>query len=251
MSRIVVLDTETTGLDAESGHRIIEIGCIELVNRKITGQRFHYYLNPQREVDEGAFRVHGLSTSFLQDKPLFSSIVAELIDFISGSEVVIHNAIFDVKFLDAELARLTAFKAFSEYCSIKDTLVMARAKHPGQKNNLDALCKRYKVDNQHRELHGALLDADILARVYLAMTGGQVSFDLSNMPNKRVKPETHGVDKAISHQLPSSNSIPFIAKTILATKEELLRHQARMEKLAKKSNKVLDLALYDGFVEKM
>ena len=171
--RQIVLDTETTGIGHETGHRIIEIGCVELVNRQLTGRTFHTYLNPQRAVDEGAFRVHGISDHFLQDKPLFASIVSDFLHFIDDTELVIHNAVFDVGFLNAELRRMAHPKLIETHCSVLDTLQLARKKHPGQRNSLDALCKRYDVDNAHRQLHGALLDAHLLAHLYLAMTGGQ------------------------------------------------------------------------------
>lgn len=171
--RQIVLDTETTGLDPNSGHRVIEIGCIELINRKFTGNNLHFYLNPERNIDEGALKVHGLSNQFLKDKPLFKNIASQFIDFISGSQLIIHNAPFDVGFLNAELLGIKYKKSLEELCDVLDTLVLAREKHPGQRNNLDALCKRYNVNNSNRKLHGALLDAEILAFVYLAMTGGQ------------------------------------------------------------------------------
>src|SRR5580692_11203326 len=178
--RQIVLDTETTGLEPELGHRIIEIGCVELVNRRVTGRTFHRYLNPERAIDEGAMAVHGIKRADLDDKPKFAEVAEELISFISDAELVIHNAAFDVAFLDAELARLAgAARAVSTLCRVLDTLTLARSMHPGQRNNLDALCKRYSVDNSRRDLHGALLDARILAEVYLAMTGGQAKFTLS------------------------------------------------------------------------
>src|SRR5690606_13356156 len=177
--RQAVLDTETTGLDPAQGHRIIEIGCVEIENRRLTGRHFHCYINPDREIDEGAQAVHGISTEFLADKPRFAQISEDFIRFVSGAELVIHNAPFDVGFLNAELALLQNGHApLEHYCSITDTLVMARKKHPGQRNSLDALCKRYEVDNSQRELHGALLDAEILADVYLRMTGGQTTLGL-------------------------------------------------------------------------
>lgn len=182
--RQIVLDTETTGLEPDLGHRIIEIGCVELVNRRPTGRTFHHYLNPEREIEQGALEVHGITAEFLRDKPRFADIADELMDFISGAELVIHNAAFDVAFLDAELRRhaanVPAFagRLVSAECRILDTLALARDMHPGQRNSLDALCKRYGIDNSHRELHGALLDARILADVYLAMTGGQVGLAL-------------------------------------------------------------------------
>lgn len=177
--RQIVLDTETTGLEVSQGHRIIEIGCIELVNRRVTGNHWHHYVNPDREIDSGAFEVHGISNEFLQDKPRFAELAEDFISYVAGAELVIHNAPFDVGFLDYELALLEQPVApLQESCTILDTLLLARQKHPGQKNNLDALCKRYDIDNSHRSLHGALLDARILADVFLAMTGGQTSLGL-------------------------------------------------------------------------
>lgn len=174
--RQIILDTETTGLRPEDGHRIIEIGCIEMIDRKRTGEHFHQYINPEREVDPGALQVHGISNEFLQDKPLFSEIVSDFIRFVEGAEIIIHNAPFDLSFLNHELRLMgNPWKAFTHYCRITDTLAMARSVHVGQRNSLDALCKRYQVDNAKRDLHGALLDADLLAQVYLAMTGGQSS----------------------------------------------------------------------------
>lgn len=177
--RQIVLDTETTGLSTADGHRIIEIGCIELVNRRLTGRNYHRFLNPDRAIDEGAERVHGISIDDLKDQPRFPEIVVELLDFLAGAELVIHNAEFDVGFLDHELKLMRHPKpAISEHASVLDTLSLARELHPGQRNNLDALCKRYEVDATNRELHGALIDADLLARVYLAMTGGQSALHL-------------------------------------------------------------------------
>jgi len=174
--RQIVLDTETTGLDPAAGHRIIEIGALELVNRRPSGARFHRYLNPERVIDEGAIEVHGITDAFLADKPLFADVAEEFIAFIRGAELVIHNAPFDVGFLNAELKRLGPDGGtIGRLCTVCDTLQLARTKHPGQKNNLNALCRRYEVDNSQRELHGALLDAEILTDVYLAMTGGQAT----------------------------------------------------------------------------
>lgn len=178
--RQIVLDTETTGLEPSRGHRIIEIGCVELVDRKLTGKTYHQYVNPDREIDDAAIEVHGITNEFLQDKPRFEAIAEELVEFLTGAELVIHNAPFDVGFLDHELSREPAkYGVIADFCSVLDTLVLARQKHPGQKNSLDALCKRYGIDNSHRDLHGALLDAEILADVYLAMTGGQTLLSLS------------------------------------------------------------------------
>jgi len=179
--RQIVLDTETTGLEVGQGHRIIEIGCVELVNRKLTGNHYHQYINPEREIDAGAIEVHGITNDFLGDKPFFAPIAADFMEFVKGAELIIHNAPFDLGFLDSELQRLnTGYPVLKDCCTVVDTLVMARAKHPGQRNNLDALCQRYMVDNSQRDLHGALLDAEILADVYLAMTGGQTTFQLSD-----------------------------------------------------------------------
>jgi len=177
--RQIVLDTETTGLEVSQGHRVIEIGCIELINRRVTGNHWHYYFNPDREVDIGAFEVHGISNEFLQDKPRFAEFAEDFYGYVKGAELVIHNAAFDVGFLNRELTLLDAPLApLEECCAVLDTLMLARQKHPGQKNNLDALCKRYDIDNSQRSLHGALLDARILADVYLVMTGGQTSLGL-------------------------------------------------------------------------
>lgn len=173
--RQIALDTETTGLSPTDGHRIIEIGCIEMINRRITGNHFHCYINPDRDIDSGAVAVHGITSSFLQDKPKFHHVLDSLLAFISGAELVIHNAPFDVGFLNAEFKLAGSVKNLEECCSVFDTLLLARQKHPGQKNSLDALCKRYNVDNSHRQLHGALLDAELLAKIYLIMTGGQGS----------------------------------------------------------------------------
>ncbi len=183
--RQIVLDTETTGLETSDGHRVIEIGCVELINRRLTGRHFHQYINPQREVDPGAMEVHGITNEFLQDKPLFSAIADEFLEFIRGAELVIHNAPFDIGFLDYELKlegerRAEELPNIESICSVIDTLIMARRKHPGQRNTLDALCGRYDVDNSSRDLHGALLDSEILADVYLAMTGGQTALMLQS-----------------------------------------------------------------------
>lgn len=185
--RQIVLDTETTGLEVEQGHRIIEIGAVEIVNRRLTGRHFHQYLNPERAIDEGAQEVHGISIEMLKDKPRFRAVAAELLDFVAGAELVIHNAPFDMAFLNAELNLLPDADAVSKHfgdrrrrrleqlCPVVDSLVLARDRHPGQRNSLDALCRRYEVDNSARTLHGALLDAEILADVYLLMTGGQTA----------------------------------------------------------------------------
>lgn len=177
--RQVVLDTETTGLEPKQGHRIIELGCIELVDRRFTQRRYHQFLCPERDIDAAAQEVHGITQASLADKPKFAEIAEEFLEFVDGAELIIHNAPFDTGFLDYELGRLGAdWGRIADRCRILDTLVLARERHPGQKNSLDALCSRYQVNNTHRVLHGALLDAEILADVYLAMTGGQVTLEL-------------------------------------------------------------------------
>src|ERR1700726_431664 len=189
--RQVVLDTETTGLEVEQRHRIIEIGCVELFNRRLTGRTFHQYLNPERDIDLGAQQVHGLTREKLARAPTFLQVHPEFLEFIRDAELIIHNAPFDVAFLNAELARLELAQKVDELCRVLDTLALARQMHPGQRNSLDALCKRYSVDNSHRDFHGALLDARILAEVYLAMTGGQAMLTLSgesDTPRSRARP---------------------------------------------------------------
>jgi DNA polymerase-3 subunit epsilon len=176
--RRIVLDTETTGLESSEGHRVIEIACVELFDRRPTGRNFHRYLNPGREIDPGAIQVHGLTSDFLADKPRFADIADEFIEFVEGAELLIHNAPFDVGFLDAELA-LAGRPGIASFCPVTDTLAMAREMHPGKRNSLDALCERYQVDNARRSLHGALLDAQLLADVWLAMTRGQDTLDIS------------------------------------------------------------------------
>lgn len=182
--RQIVLDTETTGLEHRQGHRIIEIGCVELINRKLTGNNYHVYLNPERDIDQGAIEVHGITNEFLQDKPLFAEISEQLLTYLEGAELVIHNAAFDVGFLDAELEKLEhTTPQINDICAVHDTLLQARKMFPGQRNDLDSLCKRYEINNSHRELHGALLDAEILADVYLLMTGGQTALSLDATAN--------------------------------------------------------------------
>jgi len=194
--RQVVLDTETTGLEPAQGHRIIEIGCVEILHRRITERRYQQYLNPEREVDAGAADVHGITLADLTEKPAFRDVAGELIDFVRGAELVIHNAAFDIGFLNAELALAGAeWGRIEDHCTVFDTLQLAREMHPGQRNNLDALCRRYSVDNAHRERHGALLDAELLAEVYLAMTGGQATLELGADVRQRARvarsPSTH------------------------------------------------------------
>lgn len=227
--RQIVLDTETTGLDPKQGHRIIEIGCVELVNRKLTGRHYHQYINPQREVDEGAIEVHGLTNEFLSDKPLFAQIVQDFWEFARGAELVIHNAPFDMGFLNHEFAKLGMAQLTTE-CGVLDTLALARDKHPGQKNSLDALCKRYGVDNSHRDLHGALLDSEILADVYLLMTGGQTALELMGQSGDSSE-ERSSVD--YSRGLISRDRKPL--KVTLATEQEVLAHQQKLEAISKAS----------------
>lgn len=224
--RQIVLDTETTGIGPELGHRVIEIGCVELVDRKLTGRHYHVYLNPEREVDEGAFKVHGISNEFLQDKPLFKDVASEFIHFISGAELIIHNAPFDVGFLNSELKHARLQKSLADYCLILDTLVMAREKHPGQRNSLDALCKRYDIDNSNRQLHGALLDAEILAFVYLAMTGGQSSL-FSEMQTSSAGSKAQNYEHA---KLELKKPVVIEASAL-----EMDAHQKMIELLRKKS----------------
>lgn len=224
--RQILLDTETTGIGPDLGHRVIEIGCVELIERKLTGNHFHIYLNPKREIDEGAFRVHGISSEFLKDKPLFNDVVSDFLQFIEGAELIIHNAPFDVGFLNSELRHVKSKKKLEDYCTIFDTLDFARKKHPGQRNSLDALCKRYEIDNSNRTLHGALLDAEILASVYLAMTGGQTSFfsDTENASNQS--------NVAIQEIIRLSLANPVVLR---ANEEELEQHQLMVNLLVKKS----------------
>lgn len=194
--RQVVLDTETTGLETARGHRIIEIGGVELIDRRFTGRQLHRYINPERDIDDGAFEVHGLSAEFLADKPRFAELAEEILEFLEGAELIIHNAPFDVSFLDYELSLLDApRRRISQICQVTDSLALARHKHPGQKNSLDALCRRYQVDNSARTLHGALLDAEILADVYLLMTGGQTAlFVLDGEEETRAATDEPGVE---------------------------------------------------------
>lgn len=230
-SRQIVLDTETTGLNPEEGHRVIEIGAVELVNRRVTGNYFHYYLNPERAVEEAAMAVHGLSNDFLQDKPKFIDIYQEFLTFIQGTELIIHNAPFDIGFLNRELALLPeSIGMLTDYCKVFDTLPFARKRYPGQRNTLDALCKRLAIDNTNRKLHGALLDAEILARVYLAMTGGQeILFSEEEV-------------SVIAHQQFSSAiqvKKDRLLKIFLATSSEQALHREYLQALSAKSGKIL------------
>lgn len=220
--RQVVLDTETTGLEADLGHRIIEIGGVELINRRLTGRHFHKYVNPHRDIDDGALEVHGITQTFLADKPDFVDIWAEFYDFVAGAELVIHNAQFDVSFIDYEMKLLDSAPAGIEsICKVTDSLALARHKHPGQKNNLDALCRRYEVDNSQRQLHGALLDAEILADVYLLMTGGQLlMFGTAQDANREA-----GDD--VVNNLPPIQGLNL--RVISASQEDLEDHEAYLE----------------------
>jgi DNA polymerase-3 subunit epsilon len=232
VKRQVILDTETTGISTAEDHRIIEIGCVEMVNRRLTGQNFHQYINPHREIDAGAMEVHGITNEFLADKPSFEDIAEDFLQFIEGAELIIHNAPFDVGFIDHELKKLSGEKRrVNTLCTVLDTLKMARDKHPGQKNNLDALCKRYDVDNSNRELHGALLDAEILADVYLAMTGGQVSMLLAANEEETATSTTSGSEAEEVIATVKSRNL----KVIRASEEELAAHEAMLEKVQKSS----------------
>lgn len=224
--RQIVLDTETTGINPKEGHKIIEIGCVELINRRLTQNRFHVYLNPDREIDAGAIEVHGITNEFLQDKPRFRDVVEDFTAFISGAELIIHNAPFDVGFMNHELALLKEeTRRIESLCTVFDTLTYARKKHPGARNSLDALCKRYSIDNSHRELHGALLDAEILADVYLIMTGGQASL---------LDEETVS-DNALSQELVRLASNRAKLRVIVCDALETEMHQQRLQKIAKAS----------------
>jgi DNA polymerase III subunit epsilon len=225
--RQIVLDTETTGLEPGLGHRIIEIGCVELINRRATGRRFHRYLNPERDIDEGALAVHGITRAELEREPRFADVAEELVTFIGGAELVIHNAAFDVAFLDMELGRLSREPCtIGSLCQVLDSLALAREMHPGQRNNLDALCKRYSVDNSRRELHGALLDAQLLAEVYLAMTGGQGALALG---------ESAGAARAEARTVRALVRPPDPLRVIEATAEERRAHEAFLDLIAKKA----------------
>lgn len=225
--RQIILDTETTGIDPQQGHRLIEIGCLELLNRRLSGRSFHYYVNPEREIDAEASAVHGIYAKDLQDKPLFADIAQEFLDFVSGAELIIHNAPFDLGFLDCELARLKrGYKPMREYCAVLDTLLLARARHPGQKNNLDALARRYGADQRDRRYHGALLDSEILADVYLAMTGGQVGLALGQDDAGGQAASASVGQRRLSQQRPP---LPVLRASAL----EMQRHEAKLDALDK------------------
>ncbi len=227
--RQIVLDTETTGLSTNEGHRIIEIGCVELVNRRITGNHFHTYLNPDRDIDEGAERVHGISRDDLETAPRFPEIVDRMLDFVRDAELVIHNAEFDVGFIDHELGLMQHGRPqITDHASVLDTLLLARKLHPGQRNSLDALCKRYEVDASNRELHGALIDADLLARVYLAMTGGQTAMTLEEGATTHGRP---GSESGAAGARASGRSAELDLVVIRATDDEIAAHEALMQKI--------------------
>ena len=221
--RQIVLDTETTGLSTAQGHRVIEIGCVELVNRRLTGREYHRFLNPERDIDEGAERVHGISRASLEGQPFFADIAEELIEFLKDSELVIHNADFDVGFLEHELQLMKHPKpAIRDHAMVLDTLTLARDMHPGQRNSLDALCKRYDVDASKRDVHGALIDADLLARVYLAMTGGQTALLLDEDEDI----EFSGEEVVVR---PRRNDLNLVV--VKADDEEIAAHEALMDKM--------------------
>ncbi|MFN7783122.1 MAG: DNA polymerase III subunit epsilon [Lysobacterales bacterium] len=218
--RQVVLDTETTGMPVERGHRIIEIGAVEIINRRLTGRTFHHYIHPEREIDEGAQAVHGISLEFLEGKPRFAGIADELIEFLRGAELIAHNAAFDVGFLNAELARLPNAPGVRDLAIVTDTLAMARERYPGQRNSLDALCKRLGVDNGHRNLHGALLDAELLADVYLAMTSGQTDLGLAVVAESAAAASARRV-----------SFDPGQLRVVAASEDDLQTHRAWIDKL--------------------
>ncbi len=226
--RRVVLDTETTGLEVEQGHRIIEVGCVELDGRRVTGRQFHEYLNPDRAIDAGAQQVHGIRIEMLRDKPRFSEICDALIEFVRGAELLIHNADFDVGFLDRELQLAGRAERIGDLCRVVDTWKLARDKHPGQKNSLDALCRRYEIDNSNRELHGALLDSQLLAEVFLAMTGGQTDLGLDAGQDGLVRQHPQ-----IAELLARAKGRPLVVAAADEAARE--RHAARLETIRRKS----------------
>lgn len=235
--RQVVLDTETTGLEIAEGHRIIEIGAVEVVDRRLTGRSFHQYLNPEREIEDGALEVHGITREFLSDKPRFAEIAGDFLSFVNNAELVIHNAEFDLGFLDYELSMADpGLQPLSSQCAVVDTLELARELHPGQRNNLDALARRYEIDNSHRTLHGALLDAEILADVYLAMTGGQVDLALG-FEFSDTTAEEQKIPGLESHR-------PHVV--IRASEEEVAAHRAKLESICSSAGQCLWRELDDG-----
>ena len=231
-TRYLVLDTETTGLEPRQGHKIIEIGCVELIERDLTGNNYQQFLNPEREIDEGALEVHGISLSTLEDKPTFAQVADDFLAYIRDATLVIHNAAFDVGFLNHELGLLErGLGSIADYCEVIDTLLMARELHPGQRNSLDALCQRYFISNEHRTLHGALLDSEILAEVYLAMTGGQLNLlgeqDLAEKTDQAVaQARVFDPDRALT-------------KIIPASAEEIAEHDKWMQLLSEKKGEAV------------
>ncbi|SCC16289.1 DNA polymerase III subunit epsilon [Gilliamella intestini] len=235
-TRQIVLDTETTGMNQEGnnhyeGHKIIEIGAVEIINRRLTGNHFHVYINPERLIDEDAFKVHGISDDFVKDKPIFKNVAHDFIKFIDGAELIIHNASFDVGFMDYEFRLCGLDFKTADHCIITDTLAMARRLFPGKRNNLDVLCERYQIDNSHRTLHGALLDAEILAEVYLAMTGGQTTLSFSSEENNLSSSEPNAIKRIERSGTP--------LKVIKATEYELSEHESVLKKIDKKSGGAL------------
>jgi len=240
--RQVILDTETTGLSTTQGHRIIEIGCIEMVNRRLTGREFHRFLNPDRDIDEGAEAVHGISRAQLETEPRFPEIVDEFIEFVKDGQLVIHNADFDVGFIEHELRLMKHTQPkITDHCTVLDTLTLAREIHPGQRNSLDALCKRYEVDASKRDVHGALIDSELLARVYLAMTGGQSSLLLDEDESSgRQRAASHSGKAIPSQPAPKSSTGKHKLRVIKATPEEASEHEALLGKIRKSGACVWD-----------
>jgi DNA polymerase-3 subunit epsilon len=231
--RQIVLDTETTGLEISQQHRIIEIGCVEMLDRRLTGNHYHVYINPEREIDQGAMEVHGITNEFLADKPVFAEIAEEFLDYIKGAELIIHNAPFDLGFIDLEFSLLANPPGNTEdFCTVTDTLLLARRKHPGQRNSLDALCKRYGVDNSQRDLHGALLDSEILADVYLLMTGGQTNLLLNDGDGDGGSGETESRIRRMPADRPRLT-------IIRATPTELEEHAKRLDAIEKIAGKCI------------
>lgn len=229
-NRLIVLDTETTGLEVMQGHRIIEIGCIELCNRRITSNQFHHYLNPERTIDSGAIQVHGIDNGLLNDKPRFCDIADQFLAFINGAQLIIHNAPFDVGFLNYELEKAGRPERIEDLCAVTDTLLLARKLHPGARASLDALCKRYSVDNSNREMHGALLDARLLTEVYLAMTGGQSAFQLESRDGE---PRSSALSHLARDLGKAAVSRPITV--VRANTEELKAHEKKLSAINKKS----------------
>jgi len=228
--RQITLDTETTGLDHENGHRIIEIGCVEVLDRRLTNRNLHFYLNPEREIDARATEIHGMTLDDLRDKPRFADIADALLDFCADAEVIIHNAAFDIGFLDAELGRLEGLGKIRERCAVEDTLLMARQRFPGQRNSLDALCKRLGVDNSHRQLHGALLDAQLLLDVYIALTSGQSEIGFASDTAAKAAQAVAVVARIAD---------PALRPRVQVDGEEAVAHAARLAALQKKAGRCL------------